>query len=215
MGAKTWMLVGCDGSPKDIFTNSPVLDREGARELARRMFPRGAFTEVMDGDLSSTNPPDDEIYVGVFPGLSVIAAGEFGIDFPSRLPKEYLAALPYRNVFLHAMHSVVDWFAFSVWEDGKLRRALSLSPDSGILEDIGEKYSFEVPFWRGDHRDEEDDEDLDEEEKYPFVFHPLDLGEAVLGNLFGYVLEGYQDLSVFDPEEVPLMTLKRSPKTPN
>ena len=58
MGAKTWMLVGCDGSPKDIFTNSPVLDREGARELARRMFPRGAFTDVGDGDLSSTNPPE-------------------------------------------------------------------------------------------------------------------------------------------------------------
>ncbi|MFD4655933.1 DUF6928 family protein [Kitasatospora sp. NPDC058444] len=48
---------------------------------------------------------------------------------------------------LHAMHSVVDWLAFGVWEDGRLVRSLSLSPDSGIIEDIGEPLSFEVPSW--------------------------------------------------------------------
>ncbi|MGW3628080.1 DUF6928 family protein, partial [Streptomyces sp. NPDC000880] len=29
------------------------------------------------------------------------------------------------------MHSVVDWLAFAVWEDGRLIRSLSLSPDDG------------------------------------------------------------------------------------
>jgi hypothetical protein len=35
------------------------------------------------------------------------------------------------------MHSVVDWFAYAVWIDGQLRRSLSLSPDSGIMEIVG------------------------------------------------------------------------------
>ena len=215
MGAKTWMLVGCNSTPRKVLNESLVLDRDASRELAHRMFPRETFRELEDGNLSYTNPPDDEVYVGVFPGLSIIAAGEFGIDYPSSLPDEYLRALPYRNVYLHAMHSVVDWFAFAVWEDGKLKRALSLSPESGILEDIGEKYNFEEPFWRGDHPADDEDEDIDEDEKYPFVFHPLELGEAALGSLIGYVLEGPQSLAVCDPEEVPLLTLSRSRKTSN
>lgn len=38
-------------------------------------------------------------------------------------------------MYLHAMHSVVDWFAFAVWgPDGKLRRALSVSPANGVIE---------------------------------------------------------------------------------
>ncbi|WP_439145646.1 DUF6928 family protein [Streptomyces canus] len=32
------------------------------------------------------------------------------------------------------MHSVVGWFAFAAWGDGRLLRSLSLSPDSGIIE---------------------------------------------------------------------------------
>jgi hypothetical protein len=49
------------------------------------------------------------------------------------------------------MHSVVDWFAFAVWQDGRLKRSLSLSPDSGVLEDIGAKLPFEEPYWSGKH----------------------------------------------------------------
>jgi hypothetical protein len=42
-----------------------------------------------------------------------------------------------RRTILHAMHSVVDWLAFAVWEDNRLIRSLSLAPDGGIIEDIG------------------------------------------------------------------------------
>ncbi|MFB4263899.1 hypothetical protein [Nonomuraea sp. GTA35] len=56
-----------------------------------------------------------------------------------------------RRLVLHAMHSVVDWLAFAVWEDGRLVRSLSLSPGNGIIEDIGEPYPFELPYWNGEH----------------------------------------------------------------
>ena len=85
------------------------------------------------------------------------------------------------------MHSVVDWFAYAVWSKGALQRSLSLSPDSGILEDIGARFAFEAPFWSGRHPAHDPGEGDDE---YPFPFHPLDLGEAALAELFGYQLEG-------------------------
>lgn len=218
MGAKTWMLVGCDVDAKLVLSANPVLNRAASQALARAVFPKHTLTEAEDGSLAYTNPPDDKVYVGVFPGVSVIAAGEFGVDRPSKLEKKYLRALNYRFIYLHAMHSAVDWFAFCVWEEGKLVRALSLSPDSGVMEDIGTRMPFELPFWQGEHP-LEDDDDFDEEhedaeegedDKYPFVFHPLELGEAALENLFGYVLEGDQNLALFDAEDIPLMVFKRS-----
>ena len=34
---------------------------------------------------------------------------------------------------MHGMHSVTDWLAFAIWEDGKPIRSLSLSPGNGIM----------------------------------------------------------------------------------
>lgn len=44
---------------------------------------------------------------------------------------------------------------------------------------------------------------------YPFVFHPLDLGEAALKVFFGYQLEGYPEDDLYDPEGVPLCGYRR------
>ena len=103
------------------------------------------------------------------------------------------------------MHSVVDWFAYAIWKDGKLQRSLSLSPDSGVLEDIGPRLPFEEPYWAGDHPALDPEE---EESAYPFAFHPLELGEAALLELVGYQLEGVDGR--VEPEEIPLMRFKRS-----
>lgn len=206
MGAKTWMLAYVDGDAGEILKADPRLDREASAALARRLFPSEKLEAIEDGDLSFTSPPDDEILVGCFPGLSIVAAGEFGIDYPSRLKPAFLAAAAGRTVYLHAMHSVVDWFAYAVWVDGKLERSLSLSPDSGILEDIGPRLAFEAPYWAGEHPAiDPDEEDCD----YPFPFHPLDLGEAALLALFGYQLEGLIDPGHLEPERIPLARFRR------
>lgn len=55
------------------------------------------------------------------------------------------------------MHSVVDWFAFAVWTDGELVRSLSISGGEGrIIEDIGQRLSFEPPYWEGTHPVDDD-----------------------------------------------------------
>ena len=209
MGAKTWMLVYSDGNTASSLKKNPTLDRVKTEKLVRELFPREKLKSIEDGDLSYTSPPDDIIYAGYFSGVFIVAADEFAIDFPSKLAPSFLNTKYGETIQLHAMHSVVDWFAFAVWKNGKLERSLSLSPDSGIMEDIGKKLSFEIPYWEGkfpaiDPEEEEEDDD------YPFKFHPLELGEATLKAFFGYVLEGVIDPSLIEPEEIPLLGFKRT-----
>lgn len=203
MGAKTWMLVYADANVAEGLRSGPRLDRDATLQLATTLFPKDKLELIGEGDLSYTCPPDDELHIGCFPGISILAAKEFGIDYPSRLPARFIAAADSRTIYLHAMHSVVDWFAFAKWVNGKLVRSLSLSPDSGILEDIGERFPFEEPYWSGERPATDDDEG------YPLPFHPLELGEEVLKEFFGYQLEGLIDVALVEPESIPLLKYKR------
>jgi hypothetical protein len=206
MGAKTWMLVICDGNPREILKSKPVLDRAATLAFAKALYPSEKLSPLEDGTLMYTCPPDEELVIGAFPKLKVVAAKEFGIDYPSRLPASFLDLAARQSVYLHAMHSAVDWLAFAVWKDGQLKRSLSLSPDSGVLEDIGDRLPFELPFWSGQHPAIDPEED---DGGYPFVFHPLELGEAALLEFFGYQLEGMIDPSQLEPDDVTLMRFKR------
>ena len=205
MGAKTWMLVYANGNVGEALRSKPQLDRDATLQLAVDLFPNEKLHPIGDGDLSYTCPPNDELHIGCFPGVWILAAKEFGIDYPSKLPVPFVSAGGWRTVYLHAMHSVVDWFAFAQWNDGQLVRSLSLSPDSGILEDIGRHLPFEEPFWSGQHAVA-----YDGEADYPFPYHPLELGEAALKEFFGYQLEGIVDPALLQPEIIPLVKYKRS-----
>lgn len=205
MGAKTWMLVYANSKVGEVLRAGPKLDREATLQLATSLFPEDKLVPIGEGDLSYTCPPDDELHIGCFPGVSIVAAKEFGIDYPSRLPARLISGGGSPTTYLHAMHSVVDWLAFAQWSNGKLVRSLSLSPDSGILEDIGPRLSFEEPFWSGQNPATSDDE-VD----YPFPFHPLELGEAALKEFFGYQLEGFIDPSLVEPQSIPLLKYKRA-----
>jgi hypothetical protein len=204
MGAKTWMLVYADTDARAALERRPSLDRAATASLAALLFPEEKLEPLEDGALMYTCPPDDELCVGSFAGVSIVAAKEFGIDYPSQLPARFVSAGAKGTLALHAMHSVVDWFAYGLWNRGELTRALSLSPDSGVLEDVGSRLPFEEPYWSGHYPAVEDPE-----ESYPFPFHPLELGEAALAALFGYQLEGMIDETLLDSEAIPLMRYKR------
>ena len=220
MGAKTWMIVYSDGNAPEVLKSNPVLDKDKTKEYLATLFPDEELVVVDEDDLSFTCPEDDEICAGFFNGVFIIAAKEFGIDYPSCLPEHFLTTLFGHTLQLHAMYSAVDWFAFAWWENKQLKRALSLSPDSGILEDIGDRFEFEKPYWEGqypvddldDDEDEGYDDDGEDDEAYPFEFHPLELAEEALKNMFGYQLEGYADDSLIEPEDIPLLVFKRSKK---
>jgi hypothetical protein len=206
MGAKTWMLVYADEDARKALADHPTLDRKKTAQLADRLFPSENLEPLEDGNLLFACPPNRELMIGCFPGVSILAAKEFGIDNPSKLHHRFVDEGGSKTITLHAMHSVVDWFAFAQWKNGQLVRSLSLSPDSGIIEDIGSKYSFEEPYWAGQRPAIDEDED---EDAYPLPFHPLEMGEDALKELFGYQLEGFVDPSLLEPESVPLARFAR------
>lgn len=199
------MLVYCNGPATPKFQAAREIDRRASITFAQQLFPKNRLADGGDIDLSNTCPPDGKVHVGVFEGINVIASREFAIDNPSQLDRRFLDVAPYTDVYFHAMHSVVDWCAFAHWRDGELIRSLSLSPDSGVIEDLGERLAFERPYWAGEHPAMDPEEAAEME--YPFSFHPLDLGEEALREWFGYQLEGDVDATLVEPSAVPLVRL--------
>jgi hypothetical protein len=202
VGAKDWMVFYAEQDVPSVLRRRPALDREATERLVERLFPGRAATALEDVSLLDGDPPDDRVHAAVWPGATVVCSGEVGVDRPSAVDPRFVEEGAGRSTYLHAMHSVVDWFAFAVWEpDGRLRRALSLSPDNGIMENAGEPLPFEEPFWSG-ARPADDDED--EDDPYPLPFHPLELAEEALGSLFGFVYEGPASVETIDPDDIPL-----------
>ncbi|HEX7116214.1 MAG TPA: hypothetical protein VF193_13890 [Steroidobacter sp.] len=69
---------------------------------------------------------------------------------------------------------------------------------------LAARLPFEEPYWSGKHPA------VHGKGKYPFPFHPLELGEAALAELFGFQLEGMIDSNLLEPETIPLARYLRS-----
>jgi hypothetical protein len=207
MGAKTCMLTYSNAHPASILQSLPVLDRHASLSLARKLFPGEKLEPQNDSWLYETYPKKDELLIASYPGLDIVIATDFGLDRPSTLARHFIDDATHNTIHLHAMHSVVDWFACAKWENGQLQRALSLAPDQGIIEDQGSRFAFEEPYWAGEHPPLAPEEDPG---NYPLQLHPLELGEAALLDFFGFQIEGpLANISV-DPEKIPLLKFKRS-----
>ena len=190
MGAKDWMVFYADQDVPSVLRDRPTLDRQATNRLVERLFPRHAVSQLEDVSLLEGDPRDGNVHAAVWPGAAIVCSEELGVDRPSTVDRRFIEAGAGRTTYLHAMHSVVDWCAFAVWEpDGQLRRALSLSPDSGIVENVGHPLPFEEPFW-ADDRPAIDPDDDDDEDPYPVAFNPLELGEEALGRCSGSSMTG-------------------------
>ena len=213
VGAKDWFICYADSEVSSLLAARPELDRAATDGLVRRLFANHNVIPDEDGTLAEdANPVDDMVYAAVWPGAAIVCTAAVALDRPSQLDARFLAEGIGRTVYVHAMHSVVDWVALGVWgPDGELKRALSVSGGNAeLIEDIGEHLAFEEPFWAGEFPATEDDEE------YPFPFHPLELSEAALDSLFGFVFEGYTGRlagDFVDPFEVTLAGFRLTEST--
>lgn len=191
------MVVYADGPVPALLGGEPEIDEEATTSLVQRLHPRGRLTELGYGDLlDHANPSDGEAWATVLDGLAIVCTSRVAGDRPSDIDPAIIGAMPGRTTYVAAMHSVVDWFAFAIWSPtGELVRSLSVSPDDGFIENVGDPLPFEAPYWAGEH----------EEPDYPLPFHPLELGEDALGNLFGFCFEGTPPADAVDPEDVTLL----------
>lgn len=191
MGARTGLLVYADGDMPELLRRVGAADLDRTVAMMRRLHPDREIERCGGSNLGDgVYPPEGTVCAASRPGVEVIGDQEVMLDAPSQLPEHLVAASTGRRLVLHAMHSVVDRLAFAVWEDGRLVRSLSLSPDSGIIENIGEPLPFELPYWAGDRPADIVPWPGEEEEPYALPFHPLDLGEDALRTLCGFIQEG-------------------------
>ncbi|WP_174535041.1 DUF6928 family protein [Micromonospora chalcea] len=204
MGAKTALLAFTDGDIRPAMRGAGRSERAETEALVRRIHP-GHVVEPADDDtlLDGVYPPDGVTYATVLAGAELYCDRRLMLDRPSELPEHLRLAGAGRRIVMHGMHSAVDWLGFAVWEDGVLVRSLSLSPDGGIQENIGEPYDFELPYWAGEHS-VEPIPGWHDQDPYPLPFHPLDLGEEALRALFGFVVEGRPSPDDVDPDDVHL-----------
>lgn len=204
MGAKTSVLIYSHGPAADALKQATTVDERRTVDLLTRTYP-GWKIETVDGsDLrDGSYPPGGTSYAGAFDDVEIVCDRRWMDYLPSELPAHLVKASIGRRLVMHTMHSVVDALTFAVWEDGRLIRSLSLSSGSGIVENIGDPYAFEAPYWAGDHP-VDPDPDWEDEEPYALPFHPLELGEDALRALAGFFLEGWPHPDEVEADSVPL-----------
>lgn len=212
MGAKAWFIAYLDG-PDALarLPNPPAFDPEATEALARRLFPDRDLTPGETGDLSMLAPDENDLVVGAYGPLRIAAHLDLALDRPSQLPARWLEPGGAGLVCVFGLHSVVDWFAFATWRAGALVRALSLAPDDGVIETIGEPMPAEAPFWAGERALEMGG---DADEAYPPPFHPHDLAPEIMADLVGFSFEGDPSQWRFDPFDTPAQAYAVAKKKP-
>lgn len=90
MGAKTSMLVYSDGNARSLLASAGPPDRHASGRLLASLFPGEKLEPLTDGSLTWTYPSEDELYVGSFEGVDILAATEIAVDRPSKLDTRFL-----------------------------------------------------------------------------------------------------------------------------
>ncbi|MFI9773016.1 DUF6928 family protein [Streptomyces sp. NPDC052415] len=201
MGSKAAVVVFTASEPQGVFRDSGVIDRVRSQHLAETVL-RAASCETSLFTLDLAVWPDIGVVCAAsFPEYEVVCSQELARSQPSELTDWISHLAGGRDAYAVFMHSAEDWGAFAVWSEGRLLRSLSVNPDSGIIENVGERLPFETPFWGGVHS-------VRDEAGYSLPFHPIDFGNEALREFFGFILEGREDESCVDPEEVEIPAFK-------
>ncbi len=125
-----------------------------SRALLGRLFPgrrpvaldRVPLTHAVQGG----DPERQQVFVGSYPGVTVVCSGELHLRTPSALPLRWRQTLAAEHTFLTVSDPPGAWGAFAAWERGVLRRAFGADTVE-FFEDEGVPFAWEHPFWAGRH----------------------------------------------------------------
>ncbi|MBF6241035.1 hypothetical protein IU474_28720 [Nocardia otitidiscaviarum] len=203
MGAKTALLAYANSTVVEGLCQPAEVWEAETDRLVGLVHPTGTWTRRAGSTLAATYPGDRVVYAASRPGVEIVCDQSIALSRPSTLAPALIDASHGRNLVLHAMHSTVDWLAFAMWSNGRLVRSLSLAPDHGIIENIGEPMEFEQPYWTGKHLRPTHPDGASTD--YPLPFHPSEMGEDALRSLFGFALEGAPHPDDIDPDRISLL----------
>ncbi len=201
--ATIWYVDVAD--PAAVVRKHPESDHRAARAFAGRMYPDLPVASAGSGALADHAAPDaPRVYIGSFPGLTVVCAAELVSPRPSRVPPAWVRPLASERTYLVATDPARRWGGFAWWERGVLRRAFSATAIH-IIEDEGLPGTWELPFWSGRRPQRRPAGALPDPRELPF--DPQEFADGASRTWLGFgftVPEEGGDVEAPDPAEIVL-----------
>ena len=146
--ATFWYLATDD--PAGPIRSGQPSDPGFARRLLSRLYPTVTVASLGAFPLNrSASAGPGEIYVGSFPGLTVVQTTIEGPVLPSATGDTWLRLVDAPTILLFAHDPDAGVSGFARWESGRLVRAFA-GADDRIVEDEGMPLPFERPYWGGE-----------------------------------------------------------------
>lgn len=146
--ATFWYLSAED--PAALFRSGVRSDPGFARRLLSRLHPTVTVASLGTFPLNrSASAGPGEIYVGSFPGLTVVQTPIDGPVRPSTTDQVWLRLVEAPTVLQFSYDADTEVSGFGRWESGVLVRSFAAADDR-IVEDEGMPLPFERPYWAGE-----------------------------------------------------------------
>lgn len=145
----TFWYLDSDDPAAPIRSGNPS-DPGFARRLLSRLYPTVTVASLGAFPLNrSASTGSGEIYIGSFPGLTVVQTPVDGPVKPSTADRTWLRLVETPTVLLFAHDPESGVSGFARWESGRLVRSFA-GADDRIVEDEGMPLPFERPYWAGE-----------------------------------------------------------------
>lgn len=171
-----------------VLSERPDPDPVAAAALAGQLYAEHDVRPIMIGTLQGCAGPDrDEVYIGCYPGLTVVCTAEAALVRPTKLPDPLVRPLASEHTYLMSFDAKLHWGAFAHWERGEFRRSFS-STRVDILENEGLPMVWERTFWAGEHPVPWRSDDRPGPQSLPF--DPPDFADAANREWLGFGYRG-------------------------
>ncbi|MDV7357062.1 hypothetical protein R4282_29100 [Rhodococcus oxybenzonivorans] len=190
--------------PVTVLRGHPQSDPDAAQALASRLYPDLVATPTGSASLSEASAVDQDgtVYIGCYPGVTVVCSADLTIPRPSTLPESWLPVSEFERIYYVASKPGLAWGSFAMWENGKMARSFSATPVH-IHEDLGLPLVWERPYWAGEFPLRYPPGVLPDPQSLPF--HPQQFAEGANRNWLGFRYTGPREDSELDPKSLPVI----------
>ena len=150
MGWKAACVFVCE-TDEPFLAGYPTHDGDGAKEIVERigLAEEFEFAETRTLDIGMY-PAHGDLYVGAYPGGAALCRWELLeplLDRPdSEDTRTFVSAFPEARILVLSLHSVTDYAAWALYQDGECLR-LRASADGEVIQDFGDPLPEELPLW--------------------------------------------------------------------
>ncbi|MGY2020607.1 DUF6928 family protein [Nocardia gipuzkoensis] len=208
---KAWSLWYVDTpDPVAVLRANHDPDPRAALALARQLHEDRDVRPIMVGTLAGcAGPENDEVYIGCFPGVTVLCSPQAARIHPTEIPELLVRPLASEHTYLVSFDIEHGWGAFAHWERGEFRRAFS-STRVNILEDEGLPLVWERPYWAGEHPVRWRAGELPDPHSLPF--DPPGFADAANDEWLGFHYRGPVAPGAIVPGDIPVCGFALHPK---